>query len=154
VDVTLATASRYECLNEVHWNIMIPANVQQTWTQNVIATFHMHAEVTEDDDDNTATFSDYIKTLPEHIHWLLMHVEFAPGREQMLKHCLAHDKILKIGTDGSLNLSKETSSFGCLLIGNQNVLVHGAGPVDGVPTMFSSTRAELFGIAAPSHLSS
>jgi hypothetical protein len=36
-----------------------------------------------------------------------------------------------------------------LLIGNQNVLIRGAGPVDGVPSVLSSTRAELFGIAAP-----
>jgi hypothetical protein len=35
------------------------------------------------------------------------------------------------------------------LIGNQNVLVRGAGPVDGVPAVFSSTRAELFRNAAP-----
>jgi hypothetical protein len=32
---------------------------------------------------------------------------------------------------------------------NQNVLVHGAGPVDGIPTVMSSTRTELFGIASP-----
>jgi hypothetical protein len=67
----------------------------------------------------------------------------------MLMHCLKNDKPLKIGTDGSLNLQKETASFGWLLIGNQNVLIHGAGPVDGVPSVLSSTRAELFGIAAP-----
>jgi hypothetical protein len=57
--------------------------------------------------------------------------------------------ILKLGTDGSYNMGKETASFGWLLIGNQNVLIWGVGPVDGVPTVLSSTRAELFGIAAP-----
>jgi hypothetical protein len=71
-----------------------------------------------------------------------MHFESTPGGEQMLKHCLANDRILKIGSDGSLNLRKETASFGWLLIGNKNVLVCGAGPVDGVPTLLSSTRAE------------
>jgi hypothetical protein len=61
-----------------------------------------------------------------------MHVEFVPGGEDMLMHSLKNDKPLKIGTDGSLNLRKETASFGWLLIGNQNVLIRGAGPVDGV----------------------
>ena len=60
--------------------------------------------MTQEDDDNADTFSDYIKTLPEHIQRLLMHVEFAPGGEQMLKHCLENNKMLKIGTDGSFNL--------------------------------------------------
>jgi hypothetical protein len=78
-----------------------------------------------------------------------MHIEFTPGGEKTLKQCLEKNKILKVGTDGSLNLSKGTASFGWLLIGNQNVLVRGAGPVDGVPSVLSSTRAELFGIAAP-----
>jgi hypothetical protein len=67
----------------------------------------------------------------------------------MLKHCLENNRSLKIGTDGSVNLQQETASFGWLLIGNQNVIVHGAGPVDGVPLVLSSTRAELFGIATP-----
>jgi hypothetical protein len=66
----------------------------------------------------------------------------------MLKHCLENNRILMIGTDGSLNPHKETASFGWLLIGNKNVLVHGVGSVDGVPAVLSSTRAELFGIAA------
>jgi hypothetical protein len=78
-----------------------------------------------------------------------MHIEFVPGGEQMLKHCLTNNKILKIGTNGSFNMRIETASFGWLLIGNQTILVQGAGPVDGVPTVTSSTQAELFGIAAP-----
>jgi hypothetical protein len=81
-----------------------------------------------------------------------MHVKFILGGEDMLMHCLKHDKPLKIGADGSLNLWKETASFRWLLIGNQNVLICGAGPVDGVPSVLSSTRAELFGIAAPNLL--
>jgi hypothetical protein len=57
--------------------------------------------------------------------------------------------ILKLGTDGSFHQEKETASFGWVLLGNQTLLVRGAGPVDGVPSMMSSTRAELFGIASP-----
>jgi hypothetical protein len=81
-----------------------------------------------------------------------MHVELVPGGKDILKHCLTNDKPLKIGTDGSLTLRKETASFGWLLIGNKNVLIHGAGPVDGVPLVLSSTGAEIFGIAAPNLL--
>jgi hypothetical protein len=55
---------------------------------------------------------------------------------------------MKIGTDGSVNLRQETASFGWLLIGNQNVIVCGAGPMDGVPLVLSLTRAVLVGIAA------
>jgi hypothetical protein len=60
--------------------------------------------------------------------------------------------ILKIGTDGSFSRGSETASFGWVLIGNQSVLVHGAGPVDGIPLVLSLTRAKLFGIAAPNEL--
>ena len=57
--------------------------------------------------------------------------------------------LLKLGTDGSYNMGKEMASFGWVLIGNKNVLIRGAGPVNGVPMVLSSTQAELFGIAAP-----
>ncbi len=136
----VATASMYESLNEVSWNIMIPADLHTTQTRTVIANFHVHTEVTQEDDDEPETFWDYIKMLPKHIQWLLMHVEFVLGREQMLKHCLANSKILKIGTDSSFNMRIETASFGWLLIGNQTVLVWGAGPVDGIPTVISSRK--------------
>jgi hypothetical protein len=68
-----------------------------------------------------------------------MHIKFVPGGKDILKHCLKNDKPLKIGTDGSLNLQKESASFGWLLIGNQNVLIRGEGPVDGIPLVLSST---------------
>jgi hypothetical protein len=78
-----------------------------------------------------------------------MHYEFTPGGERMLKACLEQNMLLKLGTDGSYNMGKEMASFGWVLIGNKNVLIRGAGPVNGVPTVQSSTRVELFGIAAP-----
>jgi hypothetical protein len=78
-----------------------------------------------------------------------MHFKFTPGSEQMLKHCLKNNMLLKSGTDGSYHMQLEMASFGLPLLGNQNILVQGAGPVDGVPSVLSSTRAELFGIAAP-----
>jgi hypothetical protein len=79
--------------------------------------------------------------LPEHIHQLLMHYEFTLGGERILKACLEWDMILKIGTNRSVHMGKEMASFGWLLIGNQNVLVLGAGPVNGVPMALSSTWA-------------
>jgi hypothetical protein len=57
--------------------------------------------------------------------------------------------LLKLGTKRSYNMEKETASFGWVLIGNKNILIWGAGPVNGVPMVLSSTQAELFGIAAP-----
>jgi hypothetical protein len=49
---------------------------------------------------------------------------------------------------GSIVLQNETASFAWFLIGNHNVVSCGASPVHGVPSMLSSTHAELFGIAA------
>jgi hypothetical protein len=85
------------------------------------------------------TFRDYIATLPEHICRLLMHYEFTPGGERTLKACLERNMLLKLETDGSYNMGKETASFGWVLIGNKNVLIWGAGPVNGVPMVLSST---------------
>jgi hypothetical protein len=150
VDATpVAMASTYADLEAVDWHIMIPATVTQTRTRNMIATFHDNAVMTLEDPLNVVTFNDYIKTLPEHIQQLLMHFEFTPGGEQMLKHCSKNNMLLKSGTNGSYHMQLETASFGWLLLRNQNVVVQGAGPVDGVPSVLSSTRAELFGIAAP-----
>jgi hypothetical protein len=139
-------------LEDVDWNTMIPANVTKTWTRNVIATFHLHVKTSQDARDEVGSFGNYLKTLPDHIQQLLMHVKFILGGEDMLMHCLKNDKTLKIGTDGSFNLRKETASFGWLLIGNKNILICGAGPVDGVPSVLRSTRAESFGYAAPNLL--
>jgi hypothetical protein len=136
-------------LEEVDWNVMIPATVLKTCTRNLIVEFHLHTMTIQANEKPKTTFNEYKETLPVHIQQLLMQYEFVPGGEQTLKHCLANNKILKIGTDGSVNLRKETASFGWLLIGNKNVLVHGSGPVDGVTDVLSSTRAELFGIGAP-----
>jgi hypothetical protein len=128
---------------------MILATVLKTRTRNVIAEFHSHTMPIQANEKPKTTFDEYVETLPVHIQQLLMQYEFVPGGEQTLKHCLANNKILKIGTNGSVNLRKEMASFGWLLIGNKNVLVHGSGPVDGVMDVLSSTRADLFGIGAP-----
>jgi hypothetical protein len=55
---------------------------------------------------------------------------------------------VKAASDGSLDKEEELGSFGWQLIGNGNVLVSGAGPVDGIPEYVSSTHTELFGIGA------
>jgi hypothetical protein len=62
-----ATASTYVSLEDVDWNIMIPANVMKTRTQNVIATFLLHAKTSQDARDEVGSFGDYLKTLPDHI---------------------------------------------------------------------------------------
>jgi hypothetical protein len=80
--VTLASA--YMSLDEVDWNIMVPAKVNQTWTGTIVANFHETVEMSHK--VRTAdTFSDYIATLPEHICQLLMHYEFTPGVKEPWK---------------------------------------------------------------------
>ena len=79
---------------------------------------------------------------------MLYHVRFVPGGEHALAECLKENKKIRAASDGSLDQDEELASFGWHLIGKGNVLVEGAGPVDGVPDTLSSTRAELFGIAA------
>jgi hypothetical protein len=145
----IEVAPLYAILEEVDWNVMIPTTVLKTRTRNIFAEFHSHTTTIQATDIPKTTFGEYVESLPIHIQRLLMQFEFVPGGERTLKHCLENNKILKIGTDGSVNLGKETASFGWLLIGNKNVLVRGSGPVDGVPDVLSSTRAELFGIGAP-----
>jgi hypothetical protein len=81
-----------------------------------------------------------------------MHVKFAPAGKCILKAFLERNMILKIGTNGSFFRGNKTAPFGWVLIGNQTVLAHRAGPVDGVPSVLNSTRAKLFGIAAPNKL--
>jgi hypothetical protein len=68
VDSTpFATASMYMSLEDVDWNIMIPANVTKTRTQNVIATFHLHVKTSQDARNEVGSFGNYLKTLPDHI---------------------------------------------------------------------------------------
>jgi hypothetical protein len=95
-----------------------------------------------------STFRDYLATLPTITQRLLTQFEFVPGGEQCLRECLATNRRLRAASDGSLDPIAELSSFGWQLLGNGNVLVRGAGPVDGVPDLLSSTRTELFGISA------
>jgi hypothetical protein len=105
VDATLTvTASIYVSLEEVDWNIMVPASMTTTQTRNVTATFHLHGENSQEEHDDVNTFDEYIKTLPVHEKWMIMHVEFIPGGGDMLKHCLENNRSLKIRTDGSVTL--------------------------------------------------
>jgi hypothetical protein len=50
------------------------------------------------------------------------------------------DKIIKVGTDGSLNKEKEISSFSWLLLGKKQKLVDEPRPIDGIAEFLSSTR--------------
>jgi hypothetical protein len=60
VDTTpVAMASPYESLEDMDWNIMIPATVQRMRTRNIAEEIQEARPAT--------TFSDYIATLPQHI---------------------------------------------------------------------------------------
>ena len=123
---------------------MVPATTDSRDGTKLHAIFcdRVFQEEVEDADD-LQSFDEYIETLPEFSQRLLRQVDFVPGRE-----CLMSNRKLRSGSDGSLDQETELASFGWLILGNGNILVRGAGPVDGVPDLLSSTRAELFGIAA------
>jgi hypothetical protein len=73
VDATpVAMASPYESLEDVDWNIMIPATVKRTRTRNIVASFHETAEEIHEARPAT-TFSDYIGRrgfLPTRWRWV------------------------------------------------------------------------------------
>jgi hypothetical protein len=124
----------------------------QLVTRNITAQFTDTAMVIHEEETESVTFNGNVNKLPEHINQLLMHVKFTPGGKRILKACLEKNMILKIGTDGSFFRGNETASIGWVLVGNQNVLAHGAGPVNGIQSLLSSMRAKLFGIAASNEL--
>jgi hypothetical protein len=43
----------------------------------------LHGEKSQEECDDVNTFDEYIKTLPVHEKWMLMHVEFITGGEDM-----------------------------------------------------------------------
>jgi hypothetical protein len=86
VDATPSvTVLRYTSLDDVDWNVMVPATVQRTLTGNVMATFHECVEESQDEEGEAHTFREYTKNLPEHERRLLWHFEFTPGGERILK---------------------------------------------------------------------
>jgi len=107
------------------------------------------AEITEEPDavaeKEYHSFVEYIKDQEQLTGRLLRQFEFTPGGERTLEECLRNNKKLRAASDGSLDPELRLASFGWLLLGNGNVLVRGSGPVDGIPDLLSSTRAELFG---------
>ena len=139
----------YTSLLTIDWNTVIPAMVTSSRTSSITATYHERVVPNRIIPADPKTFKEYVETLPHHVCRLLHSIQFSPGGERVLRECLHNNTIIKIGTDGSLQKVKQTASFGWILIGMKQKLVEGAGPVDGVPEFLSSTRAELFGIAAP-----
>jgi hypothetical protein len=54
-------------LEEVDWNVMIPAMVLKTRTRNVIAEFNLHTTTIQANEKPKTTFDEYVETLPVHI---------------------------------------------------------------------------------------
>jgi len=94
------------------------------------------------------SFADYVQDQVLFTRRLLHQFEFTPDSERTLKECLQNNRKLRVASDGSLDPELRLASFGWLLIGNGNILVRGTGPVNGIPDLLSSTRAELFGYGA------
>jgi hypothetical protein len=67
VDATpSATVLWYTSLDDVDWNVMVPAMVQRTLTGNVMVMFHKCVEESQDEKGEAHTFREYMKKLPEH----------------------------------------------------------------------------------------
>jgi hypothetical protein len=82
-------------------------------------------------------FVAYMQTLPLVSQWLMYQIRFVPGGEHILWECLHENRKLHAASDGSLDLDAELASHGWHLSRNGNVLIQGAGPVDGVPEFIS-----------------
>lgn len=133
---------------QLDWCSLVLATIISQHGNGVSIVFHELAYSMEDSQLAPPTFLKYVDTLPEVSQCLLCQVRFIHGGEQALVECLQEHKKIWAASDGSLDPDKELALFGLHLIGKGNVLVEGAGPVDGIPDTLSSTRAELFGIAA------
>jgi hypothetical protein len=131
------------------WHTTIPVTCERTLSSNLRVSLHHPPSLSPSSPSHApTTFQDYLATLPEITQRLLIQFEFVPGGERCLRECLVGNRLLRAASDGSLDPIATLSSFGWQLLGNGNVLVRGAGPVDGVPDLLSSTRAELFGASA------
>jgi hypothetical protein len=133
----------------IPWHQLIPATVVNASDSKVtISLFRPRTSTQSILVQPPRSFEEHVQRLPEMQQRLLLQFEFVPGGERALCECLQSHRKLRLASDGSLDPHRELASFGWLLIGNGNVLVRGSGPVDGVPDLLSSTRAELFGMGA------
>lgn len=135
-------ASRYDTLKDVEWTNRNLKEPSELFTNSATSK-----EETADS-ELVKTFAEYIEQQLLMTRHLLYQFKFVPGGERALKECLRKNQKIHTTSDGSLNKERQHSSFGWLLIANKCVLVEGAGPVDGVPDLLSSTRAKLFGFGA------
>ncbi|KAI2497542.1 hypothetical protein MHU86_16945 [Fragilaria crotonensis] len=93
-----------------------------------------------------SSISRAIKQLPRHRRRLLSHVRQLASSERMWEACQTK-QTLTIASDGGLKGRKGT--FGWLVTTpSDEILVEGAGPVDGPFNTANSTRCELGGYAA------
>jgi hypothetical protein len=136
-----------------HWRTHVPVTVVPDRTSPTSIHVSLYCNINNNTSSSSTplpptSFQAYIDTLPEITQRLLTQLEFVPRGEQSLCDCLLGNHKLQAARDGFLNPKQELASFGWQLLGNGNVLVQGAGPVDGVPDLLSSTRAKLFGVSA------
>ena len=128
---------------EYEWPLSVPATIINVTDMCICINF----DALEVPETETAcqydSFEEYIEGQLEFTKQLLKQISFVPGGEKMLWKCLLEHRGLKVASDGSWDRHLEFASFGWLLLGNGNVIVHGAGPVDGIVDAMSSTRAEL-----------
>ena len=138
----------YSNLTSLDWRVLIPATIREQMEGSVMAVYNKLQSSEEELLAKPQSFQEYMATLPLVSQRLLYQVRFVPGGERALRECLQDNRKIRAASDGSFDPDTEMAAQGWHLIGNGNVLVEGAGPVDGIPEFLSSTRAELFGIGA------
>ncbi len=129
----IPSTSVYHDLDSLDWTVLIQAMIR-VQPNDTVEVVHHHLQTPEEELlAEPMSFVDYVKTLPLMSQHLLYHVRFIPGGERTLRDCLIANQKLHAANDGSLDSDAELALLGWHLIGNGNVLVQGAGPVDGIP---------------------
>ena len=74
-----------------------------------------------------------------HVPISLVPCEVCPWGQTCTSYMPDENQKIHIASDGSFDPDAELASHGWHLIGNDNVLVEGTGPLDGIPEFLSST---------------
>ena len=140
------TSEHYQISNDHH----TPTTIRGATTSTTVTALHRQTASTPPTKllpTQYPTFRAYTKSLPATQRRLLQ-TYTQSADEVTLWRAMRSKKTLTIASDGGLKTHK--GSYGWKIITQDDtVLFTGAGPVDGDYASESSTRSELYGIAAP-----
>lgn len=101
------------------WVTLTPVTVDKVSDSLIkISLIRKHAAATSQDTAPPRSFTEHMSRLPERNHHLLKQFKFVSGGKWALCDCLLCNRKLQLASDGSLDLHRELTSFGWLLIGN------------------------------------